>query len=294
MWIKKKQFIGSLILFTLLVTIPFQAIAYVHLSYDSTESQIEYNSEAVNTTVYRALLVAIDEYSSQPLPFSIKQLWEFRITLLNAGNWDESNIYSLTDSLATKDAIEQRLAMIGEVATENDVTVFYFIGHGGRNLTNEFIRVYNNRIYDVELHLFLYNISGSIVVLLDSCYSGGFIQELGMPGRVIITACAKEEITYQVEDLESGLFGYFYNLCLSWLTKNAENTFYLTRILTWLYGKKLTKELNRPVSITPQMYNGIPGPTRLIDSHFYINKIADLLLPLVQINKDTRIWEMNN
>ncbi|MDG6218780.1 MAG: C13 family peptidase [Candidatus Thermoplasmatota archaeon] len=290
---KKKQIISILIFFICIANIPFQATAFLIKCCDSTDSQI-LPGELVDTTVYRAVLVAIDEYTYQPLPFSIKQLRDFRTTLLNSRNWYESNIYSFTDSLATKDAIKQRLAMIGEISTENDVTLFYFIGHGGRDFTNEFIRVYDEPIYDVELHQFLYNISGNIVVLLDSCYSGGFIKELGQPGRVIITACAKDEITYQVIDLESGIFGYFFNLCLSWLTKNAENTFYLTMLLTGIYEKKLTREKNFSVSFTPQMYDGISGPIYLINSHAYMNKIADLFVPLIQINRDTRLWKMNN
>lgn len=294
MWIKKRQLIGISILFIVIINIPFQGLAQIQVSENTSDLQNTHSESIGNSAVYRAVLVGIDDYYYQPLPYSVKQILDFKNTLVYGGNWDESNIFLFTDSYATKDAIVNQLSNIEEVANENDVTLFYFAGHGGRNFTNEFIRTYDNPIYDVELDQYLINISGNVIVLVDSCYSGGFIEDLERSGRMIITACAKDEITYQVMDLESGMFGYFFNLCLSWITKKAENTFMLTQLFTWFYGKKLSRELNREVSINPQIYNGISDSTYLIESHAYVNKITELFLPMIQINANSRVWEMNN
>jgi hypothetical protein len=290
MWKRKKKAIGILVLF-ISINVSFQSIVYAEIP-PGLDSQDQYYEIA--ETEYRAVLVAIDEYTYQPLPYSVKQLKEFKDTLIDGGNWDESNIHTLTNAQALKINIENQFNNIRENANDQDVTLFYFIGHGGKNLTNEFIRAYDQPIYDVELNQYLDNISGKIVIILDSCYSGGFIEEIQFSERVIITACDKDEVTYQIQDLESGIFGYFFNLCLSWITKNAENTFHFTRILTWIYGKKATNEFDQSISINPQMYNGISGPTSLIRKHSYIKNVAELLLPFVQLNKDTRMWKMDN
>jgi len=269
MWIKKRQLIGISILFIVIINIPFQGLAQIQVSENTSDLQNTHSESIDNSAVYRAVLVGIDDYYYQPLPYSVKQILDFKNTLIYGGNWDESNIFLFTDTYATKDAIVNQILNIEEVANENDVTLFYFAGHGGRNFTNEFIRTYDNPIYDVD-------------------------EDLERSGRIIITACAKNEITYQVMDLESGMFGYFFNLCLSWITKKAENTFMLTQLFTWFYGKKLSRELNREVSINPQIYNGISDSTYLIESHAYVNKITELFLPIIQINSNSRVWEMNN
>jgi hypothetical protein len=294
MWIKKKKFqILCMSLISILLILQNTAITISEASNNTLETQT-IDNVTVDTTTYRALLIAIDTYQYSPLFYSVNQLEKFKNTLLNGKNWKESDILTLKDTHATKEALQHNLHSISQIADDNDVTIIYFIGHGGRNLTNEFISLYDSPVYDVELAMYLNNISGNIVIVIDSCYSGGFIEELQRSERVIITACAKEEITYQIEELESGFFGYFFDLSISWLKGNVEISFLLTKFLIRYYGRKVGTELNIDISIHPQIYDGIRGPTYIIKGPSIIDRMNILLTPLILPTGKIGIWTMNN
>jgi hypothetical protein len=244
--------------------------------------------------VYRAVLIGIG--SVQGLPYSVKQSQGIKQTLINGGNWDEENIKLLTDNMATKDTIKQSINWLAESADENDVSIFYFIGHGGGgpNGSDYFISASDTVIFDEQLDLYFENISGSLIIIIDSCNSGGFIDELWQTNRVIITACAADESTYQVDALKAPMFSYFLNMSLSRLTKNAEFTFVFTKLFTQYYGNKISDEYNSDYTIDPQFYDGTLGPTRVIKRHTYLKQVTDLIKPLFFSHDNLNIWKMNN
>lgn len=258
--------------------------------FTSIVSNASINRDFVNLVEYRAVLVAIESYPVYGLPYSINEMDAFTETLQQGGNWKEDNIVTLTNSRATKGAVHHQLQLVENVADENDVSLFYFIGHGGKNLSNEYIRFIDDYIYDIELDQWLSNISGKVIVILDSCYSGGFIEEVGKPQRTVLTACSKNEVTYQVADLRSGLYGYFLNLSFTWFTKNAEFAHMYTKIFTWLYCQKLSEEHEEDILIHPQMYDGISGPSRVIYKHSYIKNMISIFGPFMSLSKEHGIW----
>lgn len=289
---KKKQLIGTIVVFILSISLPSTAIIPAQCS----QQDFLINSQSVlldnNPVVYRALLVAINTYEIHTLPYSVKQLENFKVTLLNSGNWEESNIATVINTRATKNAIKSEFAQLEEITDENDVTVFYFIGHGGRNKTNEYLLTYDEQLYDVELAEYVNNISGKLICVFDSCYSGGMIEELKQPGRIVISSSTADEPSYQVGELESGLFGYFFNLSLSRLSKQTEYAFYLSKMLTFYYIFNLNKELDEPMHMHPRMYDGIFGPTRLIRRFSFGNQLLDLPRLLFHHQPNTTIWEV--
>jgi hypothetical protein len=103
---------------------------------------------------------------------------------------------------------------------------------------------------------------------LDSCFSGGFIEELKDSKRVVLTACEKDEETYQDSNLHSGFFGYFLNLSLSCVTKTAEMTFVLAYPLIVSYSKKVSEEYGKNYTVNPKMYDGSIRFTKIINTHF--------------------------
>lgn len=250
------------------------------------------STAVLNLPVYRAVFVGIG--FSQGLPYSINQIYGLRTTLLNGGNWDESNIQILTESQATEQRIQQSINWLEESADDNDVSLFYFIGHGGSNETNQYLVTEEGLIYDTELNTYLLNVSGSVVVILDSCKSGGFIDDLKQPNRVVITASNGRNSTFQVNELKAPMFSYFLNLSLSWLTKNIELTFLFTRIFTSYYGNKISEEYGEDYHIYPQMYDGSISPTRIIRKHAYVKQLTSLFKILTSTNMQLKVWEMTN
>jgi len=246
-----------------------------------------------NDREFWAVLIGINDYPGiYDLPYSINEILSFQDTLLNGGNWNDSHIYVITDTDANKAGIFYAINWLASNADENDISIFYFVGHGARNLSNESISTYDGPIYDDELDEKLDGVNGQLVVILDSCFSGGFIKELGKKERIILTACKKDEKTYQVRDLRSGIFGYFLNISLEFFTKRAEATYLFTWFLSVYYSHQLTLEFDEASIIHPQMYDGTIGRTKLIDHHSYTKKFLNELFTMSIEHDDLGIWKM--
>ena len=88
-------------------------------------------------------------------------------------------------------------------AEDDDLILIYIVSHGDIEGEHKFF-VLNNRdghyyVYDYEFNQMLSGLNyKTMVIAMQTCYSGGFIEELTAPGRIIITACNKttEAIPY--------------------------------------------------------------------------------------------------
>ena len=142
---------------------------------------------------YRALLVGVGDYENDDgvtltdldgSPYDVDRI----IQVLNQCKFgsDEvgfSLIEPLKDLSATKEAIINGIASTFSGADENDISCFYFSGHG--SYTGVFENSYilptdvdgsiDSAISVDELEIALSAIPGTKVVILDSCFSGGFI-----------------------------------------------------------------------------------------------------------------------
>jgi len=132
----------------------------------------------VNETIYRAYCVGVGDYVYFPdiygntdlsgPPYDVNRI----CYTLNKCRFGPSNtpffeIWYITDWSATKSNILQGIASIFSEADYNDISYFYFTGHG--------IWVNNISYICPTLEAALSAIPGTKVVFLDSCYSGGFI-----------------------------------------------------------------------------------------------------------------------
>jgi hypothetical protein len=242
---------------------------------------------------YWAVLIGINDYpgSSSDLPFSVNEILSFKNTLLAGGNWLDSHIRVLTDSSATMDGVFDALNWLDENEDENDISIFYFVGHGTQNSNNERLQVYDGYISDVDLDTKLDDLEGHMVIILDCCFSGGFIEEVGEKGRVVLTACQKDSYAYQDHALKSGIFGYFVNFSLQKITKGAEGTFLFAYIISIIYYKKLSRKYGVDYTVYPCIYDGCFGRTKIIERHSYFNAFLPNLFPVPR-NDCLRIWKM--
>ena len=87
------------------------------------------------------------------------------------------------------DKIQSRLAEVGVLANENDLTIFTFSGHGEAT-TGRLVLAYsdgqNFRLAPEELLTWMADIPGKKLVILDSCYSGMFVDESGSSTNTIL------------------------------------------------------------------------------------------------------------
>ena len=166
----------------------------------------------VNETVYRAFCVGVGDYINFPdsygnidLPGPPYDVNRVRSTLgkcrFGPSDAEFSEIWYTTDWSATKSAILQGIASIFSEADYNDISYFYFSGHGIRDNNTSisylcpteanYYAPMSTYISVDELETALSAIPGTKVVFLDSCHSGGFIGK------------EAEEIQISKEELES-------------------------------------------------------------------------------------------
>ena len=132
--------------------------------------------------------------------------------------WGADHIKLLIDDEATKADIQNAITnWLDPREDADDIVLFFFSGHGTQDGEHEYLSPYDaltdsyaNSIQDTQLDSWLDELeSTKVVVILDACYSGGFIAELGQTGRVILAACAKNEKSYESISLEHGIFSYY-------------------------------------------------------------------------------------
>ena len=182
-------------------------VSYTDVELTKTDT-VNVNVIAVNPIVYRAFLVGVGDYEnsgpddgdlSGP-PYDVDRM----IDIFNHCKFETdevlfSSIVPLKDLSATKSAIINGIASTFSGADDNDISYFYFSGHGayGEGFSTSYLcptdadSSIGSVISVDELESYLSSIQGTKVVILDSCFSGGFIGK------------GKEKIIISKEDLES-------------------------------------------------------------------------------------------
>lgn len=248
-----------------------------------------------------AVLVAIEDYGwfPGPLKYCLEDLQDMKDVLVRNCGFDPANIFELKDAAATvanlNDLISNRL---DPLEGPDDTVALFFSGHGWPDIfwSGEGLFLYDGIMFDWQLDALLSKLeTRKLVVLLDSCFSGGFaggsaatgargssgsrapsargslVQRLSGSGRVVIAACEAGEQSDEYANLQNGLFTYY--LCNA-LKSRAADTDRDGRVDTneaykYLYPRVLKysenanrADPNRPVQ-HPQIYSGIPGGLEL-------------------------------
>jgi len=145
--------------------------------------------------IYRALLAGIGDYKNDDginiadlnaPPYDVDRILHvFNQCKFGSGEVEFSLINSLKDFSATKSAILSGINSSFSEADNNDVSYFYFSGHGyldpSTNVsylcpTDTALTLDLDTMISVnELEYYLSGIKGIKIVILDSCHSGGFI-----------------------------------------------------------------------------------------------------------------------
>jgi hypothetical protein len=254
-----------------------------------THDTLEINNLTKN---YWAVLIGINNYpgTQNDLPFSVNEITGFQKTLLSTKNWKQSHIKTITDNNATNASFINAIEWLDENEDSNDVTIFYFAGHGSNNSDGHaYIRLFDAKITDEELDKQLDNLEGNVIVILDSCDSGGFIQALHQDKRVILTACSKDELAYQDYNLQNGIFGYYLNLSLK-LAKSAEIAFLYTYPLCIYYGKKISQEYNTDYTFHPVIDDNTIGLTKIITWRKFLPSSSVNITAIVSKFRGLKIW----
>ncbi|NAT10716.1 hypothetical protein C4E22_04090 [ANME-1 cluster archaeon AG-394-G06] len=171
----------------------------------------------------------------------------YNTLLLSGDYWQPDHIRLLLDSEADKAGILTAFNWLDDNEDPDDVVLFFFSGHGTYDIDDdgdeldgydEFFCPYDfNNIRDDELDAELDRLgSTSIAVIMDTCFAGGMTRDssvktlpkqkveltdgfakdiqstgrdMGDAGRVVLMACDDDEYSYEIYELENGLFSYY-------------------------------------------------------------------------------------
>lgn len=135
------------------------------------------------------------------------------------GNVDENNFHELSEP--SENIFKTLISVVSGEADNNDITYFFYSGHGGFSESRgaSIVPDYNNQTHNAtydytmpELIECLSEIPGTVVIILDSCFSGDInehLDNIDTDKFKIITSCKSNE--YSWTDNILGLSSFIFN-----------------------------------------------------------------------------------
>ena len=232
----------------------------------------------------RALLIGVSDYSDTctygDLSFCHKDAFDMRDMLVEQYGWKSNDIKVLVNESATEANI---IAGIDWLKKATGTTVFYFSGHGdfyadvqaipnGDEPRDQCIIPYDGdtgtmehlMIDDAMIGYFEGMNAQATVLIFDSCYSGGMIDELGTEGRMILSSCLYNEMCWEGGTKQIPFENGVYTYCLLQAFDGAgdvDGDGMVSLDEAAAYAEDHVGDYTRQV--TPITYDGISGETYL-------------------------------
>lgn len=161
------------------------------------------------------VFVGITNYSSgNDLPYCAEDATRLANAFVQAGIIAQSDAVVLTDHQATRGNVTAAIQRLGSRMNQNDTLVFFFSGHGDRRPdTNgdevdgmdETIILTDGALLDDELTALLQASPARDFVALDSCFAGGFEQDVArLPQSVGFYSSGETETSSIASELGAG------------------------------------------------------------------------------------------
>lgn len=174
--------------------------------------------------------------------------------------WDSSHIQLLKNEMGTKRGILDALSWMDIQEDSDDVVLFYFCGHGegyGKGIyvhPSEFLSGWELNEIISEFG------SQSIVLIFDSCYSGGLQQYLGENHRVLLMSSRYDEASQGDSDpqIESGYFTYYLVKGLGGTIADTNNDYWLSAEEIFYYAEQKTS-MKATIPQHPQIFDAYPS-----------------------------------
>jgi tetratricopeptide (TPR) repeat protein len=234
-------------------TFPEKSINSWLAELDQLETQLDNEIHSKEFSNGRAVIVGISAYQNmRPLEKTIIDAQDLNDLLIRSG-YSSSNISLLLDNKATKKNINKAMDDLARNAQPTDTVLFFFSGHGERHVGGFELGEYicpveadrddlnKTAISNEELTTAIKSIPAKqVVVFLDACHSGGVGEpknsdsgiKAGLSentyeklatgeGRVVIASCKPNEYSWELPEMENGLFSHY---LLEGLDGNAADT----------------------------------------------------------------------
>jgi hypothetical protein len=160
-----------------------------------------------------ALLVGIGDYGGRisNLENTAEDARSLEWVLRERAGVEPEDTVLLVDAEATMERFRRSLAGLAARMTAGDQIVVFYSGHGGRvrrgsfqaadpDAVDETLSLYDGELSDDELAALLDAVPGRILLILDSCFSGGFAKDvISAPGRMGLFS-SEEDVTSSVAE----------------------------------------------------------------------------------------------
>ncbi|MEZ5960419.1 MAG: caspase family protein [Hyphomonadaceae bacterium] len=195
---------------------PGERGAYVVTLQQGAAPQVSANNSA--RRVY-AVMVGISDYpgTGNDLPLTAEDARKLQQALQRQGTLAPESL-TLIDGQATRAGLRQAFQRVAAAAGPDDLFLFFYSGHGNQVRTqvsatepdgkNETIEMVDGSITDDELsEMFQQVRSNTALVILDSCFSGGFARDVVSRPGVMGLFSSEEDLTSSVaEKFQAGGF----------------------------------------------------------------------------------------
>lgn len=209
---------------------PGETGAYVVTLQQGNAPQVAANNSA--RRVY-AVMVGISDYpgNGNDLPLTAEDARKMRDAFARQGTLASESV-TLIDGQATRAGLRAAFQRVAGAAGPNDLFVFFYSGHGNQVRTqisatepdgkNETIEMVDGAITDDELNTMFQQVRAQTALLiLDSCFSGGFARDVVSRPGVMGLFSSEEDLTSSVaEKFEAG--GFLSHFIQTALAGNAD------------------------------------------------------------------------
>ncbi|OGD54854.1 hypothetical protein A3K80_01370 [Candidatus Bathyarchaeota archaeon RBG_13_38_9] len=210
---------------------------------------IPFNTALAEPDEHWAILIGISDYApagsgGPDLQYADDDANDMYQVLTNEHGWKKENIIKLVDSAATKTGIQNAVDNLSNRVNPNDLFLLFYAGHGSYTTDqppideadgfDEYILTHDQeQILDDELAIMLEKINANkIVVIMDSCFSGGFFKladietrtvpgpppeslsdtingDLAKQGYIVLSASDEDETCAESSILQNGIFTFY-------------------------------------------------------------------------------------
>ena len=246
-----------------------------------------------------AVIVGINQYSSPSnnLYYCVNDANDIKNGLIAKG-WQSSHITVLLDTQATKTNIQNAITTMKNSAGAGDLCLYAHSSHGSSYGGVEYLCTTNlsstsQWISDSELDTWLSAISANKVVMLDTCFSGGFVKAnlhqagvdhksryypmppsavdpnaiarggfsraLNKSGFVALAACDVTEYSWESSSIQNGYFTYYAVQGLAGPADTNGNGVSAEEVFSYA-SPRVTAAVS---SQHPQIYDGVTGEVLL-------------------------------
>ena len=194
------------------------------------------SSSAVSTSRnYWAIVCGITDYGGAgDLPNCRRDAERLAGGLVYDGVLSPSNLILLTDSEGTAEGIRNAFAQLAPKVQPGDIFLFFYSGHGTRgdndpratdepDRRDEFLALHEGSISDDEMQQLFSTIPAKLSMLvLDSCFSGGFARDvISEPGRLGIFSSEEDVVSLVASEFNAG--GYLAHYFRRGMRGEADN-----------------------------------------------------------------------